>query len=70
MCWAIPGKIIELKGEVAVIQIENVMREISVKLLPDSAVGDYVVVHAGYALEKMRPEDAELTMQVVRDMKL
>lgn len=63
MCWGVPGKIIEIKGKTGIIQIENISKEISLDLLTDVQVGDFVVVHAGYAIEKVKPEDAEFTIK-------
>ena len=55
MCLAFPGKIILIKGEQAVVDFDGVKKEINVSLV-DAKVGEYVIVHAGFAIEKMNKE--------------
>lgn len=52
MCLAIPGKIIKIKNQLAVVDFNGVEKEINVSLV-DVGKGDYVMVHAGFAIEKM-----------------
>ena len=59
MCLAIPGKIIELKGKKAVADFQGIRKEINISLVP-AKVGDYVMVHAGFAIEKVHPEDSRI----------
>lgn len=68
MCLAIPARIVELKEDAqAVVDVAGVTREISVALLEDDAmVGDYVIVHVGYALNKLDPLEAEQTLALLR----
>jgi hydrogenase expression/formation protein HypC len=59
MCLAIPSKVIELgEGDMATVALEGVKKRISVALLDEVAIGDYVLVHVGYALHKLCPEEA------------
>ena len=63
MCLAIPAKVAALEeGNLATVDILGVTREISVDLTPQAQVGDYVLVHAGFAIElvKQFPELADL----------
>ncbi len=53
MCLAIPSKIVEIKDQMAVIDVAGVTRQASLLLLEDVAIGDYVIVHAGFAIEKI-----------------
>ncbi len=54
MCLAIPSEIVEIRNQVATIAISGVRRRVSLLLLPEeAAVGDYVLVHAGFAIHKM-----------------
>ncbi len=63
MCLAIPARVVELKpGENAVIDLGGVRKEISLALVEDVAPGDYVIVHVGYALQKLDPQEAERTL--------
>lgn len=67
MCLAIPGRITEISGTLACVDIEGVIREASIALLPDAQVGDYVIVHAGFAIEKYDEEDARKTLNLLRE---
>ena len=53
MCLAIPSKIIYLDNDMATIDVDGVQRQASLLLLEDAAVGDYVIVHAGFAIHKI-----------------
>jgi hydrogenase expression/formation protein HypC len=63
MCLAIPAKVVELRdGDQAVIDLAGVRKEISLALVEDVKPGDYVIVHVGYALQKLDPEEAAKTL--------
>jgi hydrogenase expression/formation protein HypC len=63
MCLAIPAKVVELRdGDLAVIDLGGVRKEISLALVEDVAPGDFVIVHVGYALQKVDPGEAEKTL--------
>ena len=63
MCLAIPARIIELlDGDQCRVELGGVRKEISLALVDDVAVGDYVIVHVGYALTKLDPEEAAQTL--------
>ncbi|MCD8339777.1 MAG: HypC/HybG/HupF family hydrogenase formation chaperone [Burkholderiales bacterium] len=63
MCLAIPVQIKEvLPGDIAVAEISGLKKEISTALLDDVKPGDYVILHVGYALQKIDPEEAEKTL--------
>jgi len=65
MCLAIPARIAEkLDNDMALIDLGGVRKEISLALVDDVAVGDYVIVHVGYALTKLDPEEAERTLKL------
>ncbi|MGQ4834013.1 MAG: HypC/HybG/HupF family hydrogenase formation chaperone [Candidatus Asgardarchaeia archaeon] len=68
MCLGIPGKVIEIKGNIAVVDFGGVKKEAIISLLEDVKVGEYVIVHAGYAIEKLRPEEAEETLKLFREI--
>lgn len=59
MCLAIPSKIVAIEGDTAVIDVDGVRRKAGLMLLEDVCVGDYVIVHAGYAISRL-DEDAAL----------
>ena len=65
MCLAIPALITELREDhLARVDMGGVSKEISLALLDDCAVGDWVIVHVGYALHKLDPTEAEKTLQL------
>jgi hydrogenase expression/formation protein HypC len=68
MCLAIPAKILSIDGTSAVIDLAGTQREASLMLLEDAAVGDWVIVHAGFAIEKLTEEDARQTFELLRDI--
>lgn len=63
MCLAIPARIEQLTAENnAIVNLGGVRKEISLALVEDVAVGDYVIVHVGFALQKLDEEEAEHTL--------
>ncbi|MFO1135089.1 MAG: HypC/HybG/HupF family hydrogenase formation chaperone [Rhodoblastus sp.] len=68
MCLAIPARIVELLDDnMARVAIESVSKVVSVALVEDLAVGDFVVLHVGYALSRIDPEEAERTLALLRE---
>jgi hydrogenase expression/formation protein HypC len=69
MCLAIPGEVIEIQDEVATVRIGDALRKASLMLLPDTVeLGDYVIVHAGFALNKLDPQEAQESLRLLREM--
>jgi len=68
MCLAVPMKIAEITEGVAICEVDGVRREASLMMLEEAAVGDYVLIHAGFAIEKIDPEEAEKTLAVFREV--
>ena len=69
MCLAIPAQVVELRdGYNAVVDLAGVRKEISLALVENVAVGDYVIVHVGYALNKLDPAEAEKTLKLFAEM--
>jgi hydrogenase expression/formation protein HypC len=65
MCLAIPVRVVELvAGETAVVDAGGVRKEISLALVEDVAVGDYVILHVGYALQKLDEAEALRTLEL------
>jgi hydrogenase expression/formation protein HypC len=67
MCLAIPSKIIEINGYVGIIDADGVKRQCSLMLVEDAKVGDYVIVHAGFALHKIDEADALASLQLLKE---
>ena len=69
MCLAIPSKVVEIRDKMATIDLSGVRREVSLLLLPEeAAVGDYVLVHAGFAIQRIDPEAAEEAMKLIKEI--
>jgi hydrogenase expression/formation protein HypC len=69
MCLAIPAEVTKLLPyEMAVVSIDGVTKEISVALIEDLAVGDYVIIHVGYALTKIDPDEVRRTLELLREL--
>ena len=69
MCLAIPARIVEMPDpENAIVDLGGVRKEVSLALVEDAAVGDYVIVHVGYALQKLDPEEARKTLELFAEM--
>ena len=63
MCLAIPVRVVELLGDAtAIVELDGIRKEISLALVDGVQVGDYVILHVGYALSKLDPEEAERTL--------
>ena len=66
MCLAIPAKIIEMKDDrLATVDILGVTRDIALDLTPQAGVGDFVLVHAGFAIEVVDPDYAQETIDLI-----
>ncbi|MDD3293485.1 MAG: HypC/HybG/HupF family hydrogenase formation chaperone [Geobacteraceae bacterium] len=68
MCLAVPMRITSIEGEVMVAEMDGVRREASLMMLGDEVkVGDYVLIHAGFAISRLDEEEAEETLSIMRD---
>ncbi len=68
MCLAIPARVIELlPDEMARVSLDGIVKTVSVALVEDVAVGDYVVLHVGYALAKIDEEEARQTLALLHE---
>ncbi len=69
MCLAVPMKVVEfIPQERAIVESEGISTEISLRLVEGVNIGDYVIVHTGYALEVLDVAEAEKTLDILRDM--
>ncbi len=66
MCLAIPSKVIKIEDSIGTIDVDGVTREASLLLLDDVKVGDYVIVHAGFAINKI---DEEAAIETLADLR-
>lgn len=69
MCLAIPALVVELlPNDMARIELDGVRKEISLSLVEGVAVGDYVIIHVGYALQRLDPEEAAQTLALFAEL--
>jgi hydrogenase expression/formation protein HypC len=67
MCLAIPSKIVKIENGLATIDVDGVRRKASLLLVEDAGVGDYVIVHAGFALHKIDEADAMESLRILKE---
>lgn len=69
MCLAVPGRIIEKTGALATIDVEGNRLRADISMVPEAEVGDYVMLHAGFAISKYTQAEAEETLALLREIK-
>lgn len=68
MCLAIPARVVEItENDQAIVDLGGVRKDISLALVEGVALGDYVIVHVGYALTLLDPEEAEKTLALMAE---
>ncbi|MCP4107634.1 MAG: HypC/HybG/HupF family hydrogenase formation chaperone [Desulfobacteraceae bacterium] len=67
MCLAIPSKIVNIENTIATIDVDGVRREASLMLIEDAEIGDYVIVHAGFAIQKIDEDVAMESLEFLRE---
>ncbi len=65
MCLAIPMRIKKIKGEFAEVEAGRLTRTVNIQMLLSAKVGDYVIVHAGFALQRVDPDEAKETLKLI-----
>lgn len=68
MCLAVPAQIIERTEFMATVEIGGVTRQVSMMLLPEAVVGDYVLIHAGFAIQTIDEEEARQTLALFKEL--
>jgi len=68
MCLAIPARVVQIEEGLGLVELGGVVREASFMLLPDAQVGDYVLLHAGYALQKLDEAEAAETIRLLAEL--
>ena len=68
MCLAIPALVKKIDGYLAEVDIDGVTRQVSLQLTPEANVGDYILLHTGYAISVIDPKEAEETMNLLRQL--
>lgn len=68
MCLAVPMRVVTVDGDVAICEIDGVRREASLMMVDGIEVNDYVLIHAGFAIEKLDEVEAEETLRQMREV--
>ncbi|MBI9074828.1 MAG: HypC/HybG/HupF family hydrogenase formation chaperone [Desulfatibacillum sp.] len=68
MCLAIPSRIVDIQGDVGTIDLEGVTRIINMALLDNARIGDYVLVHAGFAISVIDEVEAAVSLDYIREL--
>ena len=68
MCLAFPAKILEIDGDLATVERSGVKRKASLMLLPDATIGDYVLIHAGFAMQVIDERELKIRDALVAEM--
>jgi len=66
MCLGVPMKVISIENDIATCEIDGVEREASLMMVEGIGVGDYVLIHAGFAIERLDEDDAQETLTALR----
>lgn len=68
MCLAVPGKVVEIDNYKGIVEIGNLKREVFMHLVPNTKIGQYVLVHAGCAIETIDEEEAAKTLEIIKEL--
>jgi hydrogenase expression/formation protein HypC len=68
MCLAVPVRVVKIDGLKALVELGGLARQASIMLVPDTQVGDYVLLHAGFAIQKLDEREAEETIRLFTEI--
>ncbi len=68
MCLAVPVKVLQVDGLKAMVELGGLTRQVSIMLVPDTQVGNYVLLHAGFAIQKLDEREAEETIRLFAEI--
>jgi len=68
MCLSVPGKVVEIQNNMAKVELGGVIRDVSMDICPDVVVGEYVLIHTGFAIQKLDEKEALETLDLLRKM--
>ncbi len=68
MCLAVPVQVVSIEGNEAEVELGGVRRRVSIMLTPEAKVGDYVLLHTGYAINVVDEAEAQETLKILREM--
>jgi hydrogenase expression/formation protein HypC len=68
MCLAVPGSVVAIQGDLAEVDVHGIRRNASLALCPDVGVGDYVLIHVGFVIERLEEEEARETLRLFEEL--
>ncbi len=68
MCLAVPVKVLEVKDTTATVELGGIARPVNIMLVPDTQPGDYVLLHAGFAIQRVNEVEAKETLRLFAEM--
>lgn len=68
MCLAIPEKIIKITNDTAIVRSGSIEHNVNITFLPNSKIGEYVLVHAGFAIQKIDENEAKKTLKLIKEL--
>lgn len=68
VCLGIPARILSIEGELADVEIGGAVRKANIQLVPDAKIGEYVLLHAGFAIQKLDEADALETLKLLEEL--
>ena len=67
MCLSIPARVESIEGEMAIVNVGGVQYNASLQMVEDVGIGDYVLLHTGFAIQKISEEDAKETLEIFKE---
>jgi len=68
MCLSVPGNVVEIQNNMAKVEVGGLIREVSIDVCPDVVVGEHVLIHTGFAIQKLDEKEALETLDLLRKM--
>jgi hydrogenase expression/formation protein HypC len=68
MCLGIPAKVLSIEGELAEVEIGGAVRKANIQLVPEVKIGEYVLLHAGFAIQRLDEADALETLKLLEEL--
>lgn len=68
MCLGVPARVVEVSEDTATVEVGGALREVSLMLLDGVSAGDWVILHAGFAIQRLDPKEAEKTLALFREI--
>ena len=69
MCLSIPARVVKINGDIADVSVGGTIFKASLQMVENVEIGDYILLHTGFAIQKIKEEDALQTLQILKEMK-